>query len=246
MKKTILLILAACLLMASCSKTTSQSAENSIYYAYDPEDTVDNVFYWELLHIDSIRAEYEHNLVEYDTTVIKGLKLNYEDTKEAEAEKYYAEVRSAWFKLLELCAQRRFEEASQVYLQHEPDYLTVLGTSTTKFELDYFVGGLLLLYHYPEYDAWEKITKIIEGDKLIAETVIMMGEGRSGHVPPQYPFLISFLGQAYVAIGEKEKAMGLVEPYRNALNLVIDDQEYIENNVATFEQDIQSYKTFKP
>jgi len=244
MKKTILILVAACFLLASCSTPLSSKSDNSpgdnIYYTYNPKDTIGNELYWELLRIDSIRAEYEQNLLAHNTSVKESLKEYIDESEEAQAEEMYSQACQAWFELLKLCAQRRFEEATQLYMDHETDYLMALGTSSSKFELDYYVGGMLLLDHLPRYEAWTRLSQIIEDDRFVTETVIAMGQDRSGYVPDHYPFLLQFLGQIYSAVGETEKAIELIEPVREAFYMVFgDDHEYIESEMEKYKRMIQ-------
>ena len=226
MKHILFFFLIATFALASCSQPqTPTSPPNDLgYFDYNPDDTIGNSLFFNLLSIDSSRAEYdaEKKVDEYDSTVVET----------------YEQAKAIWFELLDLCSKQRFEEATQHYISHEGDFYIALGGSTDKFELDYYVGGILLLGNLPNEEALERYAKILEFDKFLTESVIMFGEDQSGYVPPHYAFLLETLNNLYILQNNKEKAESLIEPYMKAVYLLEDDSLRNEFDIVRFKGNI--------
>ena len=130
------------------------------------------------------------------------------------------------------------EELLSMYIKEETDIGIALATSTNKFALDYYVVGKLLFAQLDEEKATEIFAKFLEFDKFMTESVILLGQSKSGYVPPQYAFQLDILCRAYLILGKKEKAEALIEPYRNAVYLLSDDALQNEDMIAKFKSDI--------
>ena len=137
----------------------------------------------------------------------------------------YAEAETEWYEMMGLVSQGQFDVAMEHYIPRDAEIGIALCTSTKKFDLDYYVVGMLLYVVFDEYDAVEQLVKLFEYDKLITESVlaISMAEDGSGYVPPHYAFLLDRLCNLYLYQDEWEKAEALMEPYREATYLLSDD-----------------------
>ena len=82
--------------------------------------------------------------------------------------------------------------------------------------------------------------KFLEFDKTMTENVILLGERKSGFVPPHYAALINFLGRMYTIAGQKEKAEEQIEPFRKAVYMLYDDAWQNEMSIADFKINIYS------
>ena len=226
--------------MTSCGKqqlaSTNNSPGESRYYAYNPEDTVGNDLYWQLLRIDSARADHiaDHptsNIMENDP-----MQINHDTL--------FAKADVEWREFLKLCSKKEYAQATHLYLDHESDFILAMPTSTLKFNFDYYIIGVLLLDHLSKEAALDKYIEILEFDKLQTECVVTFStmEGGTGYIPPQYAFQIETLCQMYLLQGEREKAESLIEPYREATYLLSDDTPQNEFYITDFK--FQIYRNF--
>lgn len=243
MKTIYLAIIMATLALVGCAEkptpkeNDSESKENEPkYYAYNPEDTIDNMPYQQMLGIDSARAEYLFDRP-LKPVPIEGINVDYDSV-----EQVFAEAEAAWYEMLAMSSQKRYEDMVSYYIKNENLVGIGLSTSTNKFELDYCVLSMLLVDQLDYKEAVKLLTKWLEFDKLLADGVVILStsEGGSGFIPPQYAFQIEMLGKSYIVLGEKEKAEALIEPYRRALYLLSDDIVKNEGKVGLFKFEIYS------
>lgn len=235
-------ILMATIVLSSCGQrlveTTSHDPNEPMYYAYNPEDTIGNVPYWQLLRIDSARVEYR---MDHPIDQVSSINLGESEDEEKTPEQrqqddrlVLSEAEAKWFELMQLCSQKQYEDLLSMYIKEETDIGIALATSTNKFELDYFVIGPLLFDQLDEEEAAEIMVKFLEFDKFLTESVILFGESQLGYVPPQYAFQIEILSKVYLMLDEWEKAEELIEPYRKAVCLLSDDTLVNEMAITDF------------
>ena len=234
-------IIMATLTLVGCGERPTPKENNSKskgnepkYYAYNPKDTIGNKPYQQMLGIDSVRAEYLFG------ESMEPLSIEGMDVSNDSIEQVYADAETAWYKMLEMCSKKQYEDMLSYYNKNEVTICLGLGTSSNKFDLDYFVLGRLLLDQFDSMEATEQLAKWLELDKLLADAVVEnnLSEGGSGYIPPQYAFQIEKLCQAYTILEEKEKAEDLIEPYGRAVYLLSDDIYINEGSIAQLKFDI--------
>ena len=240
-------ILLAIVMLVGCTHrpiVDAESVSNSpTYYAYNPADTIENYPFLEMLKIDSSRAEYllerPYGLPPSDMMEELGLGGDSMGYKEGD-DKIFDSVEANWYELMRLCSQKQYEELLSKYTKEETDICIALATSTNKFELDYLVIGELLFEQLDGEEAAEKLSKFLEYDKFLTESVVAFStaEGGSGYIPPQYAFQLEILCRTYLIMEDREKAEALIEPYRKAIYLLSDDVLWNENMIAKFKTNI--------
>lgn len=208
--KTLIILLAAVVLVG-CGQQQVAS---------DKDDTIGNGLYWNLLRIDSIRVEY---LMDHPM-----------DNAPEGVDSTFSSAGSVWREFLKLCSKNNYEQAVHWYLDHEGDFIVAMPTTTIKFYLDYYVIETLLLDYLPKEEALGKLIEIFELDKTMTETVVAIGQTHDGYIPPHYALLYRALGETYMYAGLKDKAIEQIEPFRNALYLLSDDEVFNEMEINRF------------
>ena len=216
--KTLIILLAAVVLVG-CGQQQVAS---------DKDDTIGNGLYWNLLRIDSLRVEY---LMDHPM-----------DNAPKDADSAFVSAGLIWKEFLKLCSKNNYEQAVRWYLDHEGDFIVAMPTTTIKFYLDYYVIETLLLDYLPKEEALGKLIEIFELDKTMAETVVAIGQTHDGYIPPHYALLYRTLGETYMYAGLKDKAIEQIEPFRNALYLLSDDESFNEAEINRFKDTI--YNSF--
>ena len=208
----------ATIVLSSCGQrlveTTSHDPNEPMYYAYNPEDTIGNEPFWQMLRIDSVRVEFRlaHPIDQLSSINLSGSEVEEKapEQRQQDDSLVLSEAETKWFELMRLCSQKQYEELLSMYIKEETDIGIALATSTNKFELDYFVIGPLLFDQLGEEEAAEIMVKFLEFDKFLTESVILFGESQLGYVPPQYAFQIEILSKVYLMLDEWEKAEELI------------------------------------
>ena len=227
--KTLIILLAAVSLMGCGQQqvtSTKDDANPLQYYAYNPDDTIGNGLYWNLLRIDSLRVEY--------------LMDHPRDNAPKEADSTFASAGLIWKEFLKLCSKNDYEQATRWYLDHENDFLVAMPSTTIKFYLDHYVIEALLFDNLPKEEAIGKLIEIYELDKTITETVVAIGQNHYGYIPPHYALLYRTLGETYMYAGLKDKAIEQIEPFRQALYLLSDDEFFNETEINRFQEAINN------
>lgn len=227
-------IMMATLVLVGCVERPTETNNGPKYYAYNPKDTIDNKPYQQMLGIDSARAEYLFDK-SMEPIPIEGV-----DVSNDSIDQVYIDAETAWYKMLEMCSKKQYEEMLNYYIINENKVGIGLSTSTNKFDLDYFVLGLLIIDYFDFMEAVEQLAKWLEYDKLLADGVVAfsLAEGGGGYIPPQYAFQIGMLCKSYSILDEREKAEALIEPYGRALYLLSDDIIANESQIAKLKFDI--------
>ena len=246
MKYNHLIFLIVTITLVGCNQqeTSTVPHDELGYYIYDPNDTIGNQPFNDLLWIDSARAEYRQDnpIVQWSTSDIGGFMRETKTLEERQRDDslVYAEAETAWHEMMGLVSQRQYEKALENYMHKDAEIGIALGTSTLKFDLDYFVVGTLLFEVLDEYEAVEQLVKIFEYDKFQTESVLAfsMAEGGSGYIPPQYAFLLERLCYLYMRQEEWEKVESLMEPHREAVFLLSDDVLLNEQHILSLKLDI--------
>lgn len=219
-----LIILLAVVGLVDCDQqqvaSTKDDANPLQYYAYNPNDTIGNGLYWNLLRIDSLRVEY--------------LMDHPRENAPKEADSAFASAGLIWKEFLKLCSKNDYEQATRWYLNHEGDFIVAMPTTTIKFYLDYYVIETLLLDYLPKKEALGKLIEIFEFDKTMTEAVVMIGQNHYSYVPPHYALLYFALGETYINAGLEDKAIEQIEPFRKALYLLSDDEAFNETEINRF------------
>ena len=223
-----LIILLAVVGFVGCGQqqvaSTKDDANTLLYYAYNPDDTIGNGLYWNLLRIDSLRVEY--------------LMDHPRDNAPEGADSAFASAGLVWREFLKFCSKKDYEQATRWYLDHEGDFLVAMPSTTIKFYLDHYVMEVLLFDNLPKEEALGKLIKIYELDKTITETVVAIGQNHYGYIPPHFALLYRTLGETYMYAGLKDKAIEQIEPYRNAIYLLSDDEVFNETEINRLESAI--------
>lgn len=227
-------IIIATLALASCVQRPAMDENGPKYYVYDPQDTIDNELYWQMLRIDSMRTEY---LMEKPMGLVTPETL--ENLKDGD-DQMFDKAEAIWHKMMVLCSKKQYEEALNLYIDKNTEIDIALANTTHKFELDYYVVGPMLFGHYDHDKAAERMIEYLEYDKFITEKVIQLGESQSGYVPPHYAAIFYVLGRMYVEVGNEEKAEEQAEPFRKALYMLDDDEWDNEYRVADYKITIYS------
>lgn len=246
MKYNHLFFLLATITLFSCSQpqTPAGPKDELGYYIYNPEDTVGNQPFYDLLWIDSARVEYRQDnpISQWSTSDIGGFMRETKtlDERRHDDSLVYAEAETAWYEMMALVSQRQYEESLEKYIHKDAEIGIALSTSTLKFDLDYFVIGALLFEVLDGDEAAEQLIKIFEYDKFQTESVLAfsMAEGGSGYVPPQYAFLLERLCYLYMRQEEWDKVDELLEPHRKAVYLLSDDVLVNEQHILSLKLDI--------
>jgi hypothetical protein len=242
MKNNLYFILLAALVLGGCGPRpmamNKHYLDETMYYAYNPEDTIGNEPYWHMLRIDSARVAFrlDHPVSEMPTINLdsSGGAEKTPEQLQHDNSVLVAETEAKWFELMRLCSQRQYEDALSMYIKEQTEIGIALATSTNKFDLDYFIIGPLLFDQLDEEEAAEIMVKFLEYDKFLTESVILFGESQQGYVPPQYAFQLEILSKVYLMQDEWEKVDALIEPYRNAVYLLSDDTLTNEFAIADF------------
>lgn len=248
MKTCFFVIIITIFTLASCTPPKEQTPtgpkDELGYYIYNPEDTIDNQPFCDLLWIDSARVEYRHDnpISQWSTSDIGGFMRETKtlDERRHDDSLVFAEAETAWYKMMALVSKKQYEEALENYIHKDAEIGIALSTSTLKFDLDYFVVGKLLFMVLDEDEAVEQLVKIFEYDKFQTESVLAfsMAEGGSGYVPPHYAFLLERLCYLYMRQEEWEKVEELLEPHRKAVYLLSDDVLVNEQHILSLKLDI--------
>lgn len=225
-----MIILLASIGLVGCGQQQVAKANdeaNSLqYYTYNSDDTVGNGLYWNLLRIDSLRLEY---LMEHP-----------KDNAPEGSDSAFASAGLVWREFLKLCSKNEYEQATRWYLNHEGDFMVAMPSTTIKFYLDYYVIEALLLDNLPKEEVLGKLIEIYELDKIMTETVVLIGQNSNGYVPPHYAILYYALVETYIKAGLKDKAIEQIEPFRKALYLFSDDEVFNETEVNRLKTAIDS------
>ena len=225
-----LIILLAVVGFVGCGQqqvaSTKDDANTLLYYAYNPDDTIGNGLYWNLLRIDSLRVEY--------------LMDHPRDNAPEGADSAFASAGLVWREFLKFCSKKDYEQATRWYLDHEGDFLVAMPSTTIKFYLDHYVMEVLLFDNLPKEEALGKLIEIYELDKIMTEKVVLIGQNSNGYVPPHYAILYYALVETYIKAGLKDKAIEQIEPFRKALYLFSDDEVFNETEVNRLKTAIDS------
>ena len=129
-----LIILIVAVVLVGCGQQQAASIKDDAntlqYYAYNPDDTIGNGLYWNLLRIDSLRVEY---LMDHPM-----------DNAPEGVDSTFSSAGSVWREFLKLCSKNNYEQAVRWYLDHEGDFIVAMPSTTIKFYLDYYVIETLL------------------------------------------------------------------------------------------------------
>lgn len=244
-------ILMATLALISCGPRPKQAASNGRgsnkpkYYDYNPKDTVGNAPYWQLLRIDSARAEILSDPAIAMMPSIRTKEIVGEDSlvlvnNDGSDSSFYDVAEARWHELMGLCSQKQYDDVLRLYSQKETEIALALISSTNKLYLDYCVIGDLMFTQLNELEAMDRLVKLLEYDKWFTDCEVLFSraDGGNGYVPPHYAFLLERLGLLYNDQGEWEKVEALMEAHREAVYLLSDDALANEQQILDFKMEI--------
>lgn len=252
MKNHQLLILVSTIILVGCSQpqTPIGPKDEQGYYIYNPADTIENEPFLYLLYIDSSRVAYiqerpmgmvptvkfEESEDSTSTVFVSDFSAKEEDVQ------VFDDAEAKWFKLMDLCSKKQYEDALELYTKEQPIIGIALATSTLQFDLDFYVTGPMLFDILDREEAAEQFIDFLNFDKLKTESVISFStaEGGSGYIPPHYAYLLKTLIKTHIILEDWKSAEALVEPYRNATYLVNEDapMPYNERTILDLKLDL--------
>lgn len=161
------------------------------YCYYNPDDTIDNGLYWNLLRLDSAVVDY---------------------TLLWPKDSIFVNANNVWRGFIRICAKKDYAKALAYYNENEPDFAVAIPHSTLKFNFDNFVMWEIVFDNLPEKEAVAKMIDIFEFDKTMTESVILIctAEDGSGHIPLHYPYILDNLYDLYQMQGDTAKADGII------------------------------------
>ncbi len=212
MKNTFLAIILATFTLAGCTDKQSsnhQTAQKSSeYYNYNPNDTIGNPYFFNLLKIDSARIYYKHSLDVVDSIMDRPAADKRED------DSMYIETSKTWYKILDLAAKNKWKESLQLYRDnHVPMYIALIK-SDALFNADYQVFALQTYDHYPESEANQINLRLFEEDYLITASTMAYNEN---YYPEHIVDLTWVLSSLYAEEGNRNKALKYLELYKLSL-----------------------------
>ena len=209
MKNTFLAIILATFTLVSCSdkqSSTRQTAQKSSeYYCYNPDDTIGNPYFFNLLKIDSARIYYKHSLDVVDSIMDRPAADKRED------DSMYIETSKTWYKILDLAATNKWKESLQLYCDnHIPMYIALIK-SDALFNADYQVFALQTYDYYPESEANQINLRLFEEDYLITASTMVYNEN---YYPEHIVNLTWVLSSLYAEEGNRDKSLKYLELYK--------------------------------
>ena len=196
MKNTFIAIIITIFTLAGCTdkpSSTHQTVQNpSQYYCYNPDDTIDNPYFFNLLKIDSARIYYKHSL----------------DVVDSIMDSTYIETSKTWYKILDLAAKKKWKESLKLYCDnHIPMYIALIK-SDALYNADYQVFTLLTQVYYPESEANRINIQLFEEDYLITSSAMAYNEN---YYPEHIVDLTWLLSAFYAEEGNRDKAVQYLE-----------------------------------
>ena len=198
----------ALVLFVGCSQPQHNKTIVSEYYDYNPNDTIDNPYFFNLLKIDSARIYYKHSLDVVDSIIDKPADDKRED------DSMYIETSKTWYKILDLAAKKKWKESLQLYRDnHVPMYIALIK-SDALFNADYQAFSLLTYDYYTESEANQINIKLFEEDYLITAGTMAYNEN---YYPEHIVDLTWVLSSLYAEEGNRDKSLKYLELYKLSL-----------------------------
>lgn len=124
----------------------------------------------------------------------------------AEMTAYYREVKETWRRFVWLCNEDRGDEALQLFMDHDIDFVVYLGHSSYYFYLHDAIISQLVLEHMPMDDGVAYMTKLMEFDYEMAVAMCQSTGYKSECLYDLYDRLYAL----YNYSGEYNKLMTLI------------------------------------
>jgi len=212
MKNIFIAIILATFTLVGCSdklSSTRQTAQNSSeYYCYNPDDTIGNPYFFNLLKIDSARIYYKHSMDVVDSIMERPAADKRED------DSMYIETSKTWYKILDLAAKNKWKESLQLYRDnHIPMYIALIK-SDALFNADYQAFSLLTYDYYPESEANQINIQLFEEDYLITAGTMAYN---TNYYPEHIVDLTWILSSLYAEEGNRDKSLKYLELYKLSL-----------------------------
>lgn len=242
MKTTKFLAIVALLSLVSCADNKSSYVDdkqyNPHYYPFNPEDTVNNKYYWHLLRIDSLIVDFH----------LKNPRLG--DSLDGfwgenlQMDSVYANADGIWHEFIDICAKKDYKKALEYYNIHEHDLAVAFPLTTLKFLYDLYVIDGIVFDNMPKEEAVAKMIEVYEFDKVMTEAVISFSTTEDSiieYVPAHYLNLISVLRYLYALNHDVEKTESTIELYKQALSMVCPFDLRNEYSLFKFKLDTYYY-----
>ena len=206
MKNTFIAIIITIFTLVGCTgkqSSTHQTVQNpSQYYRYNPDDTIDNPYFFNLLKIDSARIYYKHSLDVVDSIMDRPADDKRED------DSMYIETSKTWYKILDLAAKKKWEESLQLYRDnHIPMYIALIK-SDALFNADYQAFSSVMYDYYTESEANQINIQLFEEDYLITAGTMAYN---TNYYPEHIVDLTWILSSLYAEEGIRDKALKYLE-----------------------------------
>ena len=213
MKSIHYIALFALLSFVSC---VSQQSKNVIdpnhitYYTYDPADTIDNPYFFDLLKVDTGRVYYKNLYKEENIMAIVDTILisNYDSV--------YTETLKTWYHILDLASKKKWEECLHIYEDNHLLMYVPLANTEVLFNADYYVFAMLQSDYYPEPEADQKSLQLFEDDLILTNAAMSANED---YFPEHLERLSWILSCFYAKLGDEEMALLMANNYKEAVNL---------------------------
>lgn len=225
MKTTKFLAIIALISLVSCFEQRPKPIREpnlAKYYPYNPEDTIGNPGYHNLLMVDSSRA--------YFKGIREGQPLSEFNQKYKEyGDSLYDAEGKIWLSIMDLASKKKWEECLNLYIDHHFPLYVVLETTGVLFNADYHVFTDIMYDYYSETEAHEKCIKLLEEDFWLTSYTIHSDDD---YLPEHYEELTRYLSFLYAKVNNRERALELADIYKDVLISLYDepDAEYLYLN----------------
>lgn len=209
MKNTFIAIIITIFTLAGCTdkpSSTHQTVQNpSQYYCYNPDDTIDNPYFFNLLKIDTGRIYYKYRLDVIDSIMDRPVEVKMLD------DSLYIETSKLWFSVLDLAAQKKWEECYRLYVDNHFHMYIALVSSRVLFDADYQVFSLLTYDYYPESEANHINIRLFDDDEFLTTSAMAFNED---YYPEHLERLTWILSALYAKEGIRDKALEYLDLYK--------------------------------
>lgn len=203
--KRIFLTLVAMFVVLGVSAQTTNSDDNTPWPI-----TPNNQMAEHLMVLDAGAEEYNRDMDLQQTSenVYAALSDEPKSAEQINAEMtaYYREVKKAWRRFVWLCNEDRGDEALQLFMDHDMDFVAYLGHSSYYFYLHDAIISQLVLEHMPMDDGVAYMTKLMEFDYDMAVAMYQSTGYKSECLYDLYDRLYAL----YNYSGEYNKLMTLI------------------------------------
>jgi len=223
MKTIHYIVILALLSLLSC---VNQRPKNVIdtnhitYYSYDPADTINNPYFFDLLKVDTGRVYYKNLYKEENTMAMVDTILisNYDSV--------YTETLKTWYHILDLASKKKWEECLHIYEDNHLLMYVPLANTEVLFNADYYVFAMLQSDFYPEPEADQKSLQLFEDDLILTNAAMSANED---YFPEHIERLSWIMSCLYAKLGDEEMAQIMADNYKEVVKLSYGAQTAMHN-----------------